>query len=370
MKLLQADLCSSYPMARAGGHRTCHSLLLQLSRISDFKTVGLIPRRGMGSRLPDYDPRLIDFESLGIREVRLAADRWIFDVGYPLHAVDRVEESFSAMLEEFAPDVVWSNCFVSLPLLLQACQAEVGGIWYLHDRRPRTDDLKRALDAGIRLVAVSHFIADRAARDSGGTCDVVFPLINENDYVTAPTSEQYVTFINPRPVKGYEVFLGIPPLLPEVQFLVVEAWPLGEERARVSQQLSALGNVQFQHQLPDVRQVYEKTRLLLVPSVVEEGGPRVIREAQLNGIPVLGSPLGGIPEMVGHGGHIVEDHLKPESWAEAIRVLLAESDYYADLSRKARANAWREDLRTETIVQRFGAICRSAAKSQMRAVEA
>jgi len=371
---LQADLCSSYPLARAGGHRTVHSLLLQLSHTSnfqsDFQCMALIPRRGLGSQLPDYDPRLADFEALGVRGVRLPADRWIFDCGYPVHAVDRVEEVFPSLLDSFGPDVVWSNCFASIPLLLEACRAGAGAVWYLHDRRPRPDHLRCALDAGVQLVAVSRFIADRAARESGGNCDVVYPLVNETDYIAAPAAEQYVTFINPRAVKGYEVFLGLPPLLPEVQFLVVEAWPLGDERADVERRLAGFNNVRFLRQVADVREIYQKTRVLLVPSIVEEGGPRVIREAQLNGIPVLGSPRGGIPEMVGEGGHIVADYLDPASWAEEIRVLLDEPDVYAAMSARARANAWREELRTETIVERFAGICRSAAKSRIGALPA
>jgi glycosyltransferase involved in cell wall biosynthesis len=370
MKLLQADLCSSYPLARAGGHRTVHSLLLQLSQMANFQSMALIPRRGIGSQLPDYDPRLADFEALGIREVRLAADRWIFDCGYPVHAVDRVENVFPNLLDSFGPDVVWSNCFASMPLLLEACRAGVGAVWYLHDRRPRPDHLRCARDAGVQLVAVSRFIADRAARESGSICEVVYPVVNETDYITTPAAEQYVTFINPRPVKGYEVFLGIPPLLPEVQFLVVEAWPLGDDRATVERQLAGFGNVRFQRQVADVREIYKKTRVLLVPSVVEEGGPRIVREAQLNGIPVLGSPRGGIPEMVGDGGHIVADYLDPASWAEEIRVLLAEPGRHPALSAGARANAWREELRTETIVEQFRAICLSAAKSRIGALSA
>ena len=94
--------------------------------------------------------------------------------------------------------------------------------------------------------------------------------------------------------------------------------PLGAERETVEAQLALFPNVRFVRRLADTREIYARTRILLVPSVVEEGGPRVIREAQLNRIPVLGSARGGVPEMVGDGGLIIADYEDAGAWAAAI----------------------------------------------------
>lgn len=361
MRILQTDLCSGYPLARAGGHRTIHSLLLHMTREGSAECMSLFPRRGAGSQLTEYDPKLEDFDSLGIKKFEISADGWIFDCGYPAWAVERVEERFGECIKRFRPQVVWCNCFASLPLLLEARRRGIAAVWYIQDRRPTVEDLRRAASAGVSLLAASEFLAGGIRHSTGGPCDVVYPLIRDTDYLVERRLPGYTTFINPRPVKGYETFLSMAAALPEVQFLVVEAWPLGDGRSAVAEQLAALDNVKFEHQLADVRSIYQRTRLLLVPSVVEEGGPRVIREAQLNGIPVLGSKRGGVPEMVGGGGWIIDEYDNPQSWTNAISELLSDPALYDRLSRAALENAQREDLQAATIARRFQEGCVRAA---------
>lgn len=364
MRLLQLDLCSSFPLARAGAHRNVHSLLLHLARDPETSCLAVFARRGLGSQLPEYDPKTSDFEALGIRSMHVEPDRWIFDCGYPAWAVDSVEAVFEEAVNEIRPDMVWSNCFLSLPLLRAARRQELPCIWYIHDCRPDPADLREAAQLGVHFVAVSKFIRDRVREQSGGDCQVIYQVISEEDYLVQPDGAGYVTFLNPRPVKGYEIFLEFAPLLPEVQFLVVEVWPLADGLEEVERQLQALGNVRFWRQRADVREIYKQTRLLLVPSVVEDAAPRVIRETQLSGIPVLGSPRGGIPEMIGDGGLVIEDFQNPQPWAEAIAQLMANRDQYERLSAAAWRNARRNELMTAEVVRRFKAACQSAIRPQ------
>ena len=64
--------------------------------------------------------------------------------------------------------------------------------------------------------------------------------------------------------------------------------------------------------------------MLAVPSQWQETGPLVVLEAQACGVPVLGSDLGGIAELVTPGvdGHLVE-FSDPAAWADAIRAAVA-----------------------------------------------
>ena len=362
------DLCSAFPMARAGGHRTVHALLRRLAQASDTDCLCVFPRRGQGSQLPGYDPGLADFEALGIRSVTCETDRWVFDCGYPLWAMRHLEaEHVAQVMDEciarFSPDVVWSNSYRSLPVLRAAVERNLNAFWYVQDARPHATDLREAADLGVRMAAVSRFIAHRVQRYAAEDCRTIYPLIDEREYLVPagarePGSARFVTLINPRPVKGFDIFLGIPALLPQVAFLVVEAWPLGDELSNVHRALAAMPNVRFLRQQADAREIYRQTRLLLVPSVVEEGGPRVIREAQLNGIPVLGSPRGGVPEMIGNGGEIIDDYENPQAWANTIRAILSDASRYESLCRSALENAGREALSSEWIVRNFREVCR------------
>ena len=82
-------------------------------------------------------------------------------------------------------------------------------------------------------------------------------------------------------------------------------------------------------------EVYANTKLLLVPSTYQEGGCRVIAEAFANGVPAVGSDLGGIPDYIGDGGCVVENYRDIAAWVEVVRDILADQERYADLAERA-----------------------------------
>ncbi len=120
---------------------------------------------------------------------------------------------------------------------------------------------------------------------------------------------RFVTFVNPVLEKGVCPFVRIAQELgrrrPEIPFLVVES--RGDRRT-----LSALGlgrdgavNVQFLPNTNDPREFYAWTRIIVMPSLWWENQPLVAIEAMINGIPVIGSDRGGIPEALGECGFVL-----------------------------------------------------------------
>ena len=73
---------------------------------------------------------------------------------------------------------------------------------------------------------------------------------------------------------------------------------------------------------------YAEARILLVPSVWEEAWGRVVTEAQVNGIPVLASAIGGLPESVGPGGILVPPGSDIEVWNAHLRELWSSDATY------------------------------------------
>jgi glycosyltransferase involved in cell wall biosynthesis len=68
--------------------------------------------------------------------------------------------------------------------------------------------------------------------------------------------------------------------------------------------------------------------LLAVPSQWLETGPLVVLEAHALSLPVIGSNLGGISELVKHGidGWLVTTHNDPSSWTEALALLASDTN--------------------------------------------
>ncbi|MEM7352909.1 MAG: glycosyltransferase [Acidobacteriota bacterium] len=356
MKLLYLDAYSSYPLARAGGHRSGHSLLARVAQRDDWHCMTLMPKRGRGALLPAYDPKVSDFAALGIRSFHRQSKHWIFDCGYPVWAVDEVQDSLEEVFERYQPDLVYCQSPEVLPLLREARQRQLAAIWYIRDTRPRAEDLRTADRLGVQLIALSRFARDRIHDIAGVEAEVLHSLIEPEHYQVEPASDGRITLINPIAMKGFELFVELAAQLPQLPFLAVEAWPLGDDLERVLERLEPLPNVHFLEQQADMRQVYRQTRLLLVPSIVEEGGPRVAREAQLSGIPVVGSARGAIAEHTGAGGIILESD-DPRAWAEVVQTLWTHAERYAALKERAWHNARREEFTVSFQIRRFVEIC-------------
>jgi glycosyltransferase involved in cell wall biosynthesis len=116
----------------------------------------------------------------------------------------------------------------------------------------------------------------------------------------------FVTLVNAAPHIGLVLFARLADMLrrrrPDILLLIVQSGgdvsmlhrPSGVDLARH-------GNVLVSPTLPEPRQIYALTRILLVPSVFEEPFGRVAAETMISGIPPIVSDRGGLPETVGEG---------------------------------------------------------------------
>lgn len=84
--------------------------------------------------------------------------------------------------------------------------------------------------------------------------------------------------------------------------------------------------------------IYNAADIFCIPSL-QDNLPNTIVEAKASGLPVVGSRIGGIPQMISHGddGYLVEPK-DATSLAEGIKWLLMETDLDA-VSKRSRANA-------------------------------
>ena len=76
--------------------------------------------------------------------------------------------------------------------------------------------------------------------------------------------------------------------------------------ARAGFRLDRIPNIKIMPNQIDMRPVYAETKVLLFPSFWNEPSGRTIVEAQLNGIPVMASRRGGIPENLNGGGFLFD----------------------------------------------------------------
>lgn len=229
-------------------------------------------------------------------------------------------------------------------------------VLYLHNRefeewRQAPQSLAEAMPF-TGYLTVSHFIADRFRARYGIEPSILIPFFRRERYATDGKG-QFVTFINPVPMKGLDLVLEIAALCPEIPFRFVSAWPLDPFAwARLKLAFWRLPNVTWRGRTADMRSVYGGTRVLLMPSRDEAWG-RVATEAQFSGIPVVASDRGGLPEAVGPGGIILGSDSPVEGWVRAIRRLWSDAEFYREHSDAALSHAMRRDLDPDHQISRL-----------------
>lgn len=185
----------------------------------------------------------------------------------------------------------------------------------------------------------------------------------------------FVTFMNPIPHKGLTLFTELVKAaakeLPTLKFLVTEGRSNREWLARHRCDLTQMQNVWFMCNHEDVRSIYQRTSVLLVPSFWKEGFARSVQEAQLSGIPVISSDRGGLPEALNGGSKsftppakCIENHMaipdehSVSEWWNYLKTLMIDDDFYLTSSQKAlsAAQVFHPDTTSANAVKFFKAI--------------
>jgi glycosyltransferase involved in cell wall biosynthesis len=185
------------------------------------------------------------------------------------------------------------------------------------------------------------------------------------------TGGRFVTFVNPQPAKGAAWFARIALELarrPDIGFLVVEGRGGADGLRRLPVDLSGLTTVRGMRSTPQPRRFYGLSRMVLVPSVCEDMYPRVACEALANGLPVLASRRGGLPELLGDAGFVFDipdryttrmlavpsaEEVAP--WVTAIERLYDDEGFHQEHRRRAleRAAVWEPDRLRPGVVAFF-----------------
>lgn len=298
---------------------------------------------------------------LTVQDVPVTLHRSVSARPYEPHGADIDEflHLFEIAMTRFHPDVLVSfgDDHLAREICPRARARGVAVVFALHNLTFSEPALFANADA---IIVPSRFAAAHHRKALGFDCTRLPSLIDPDRVRTSSRDPRYLTFINPSHEKGVYVFARIADelgrLRPDIPTLVVES--SGSERTLVDcgLDLRLHGNVNLMGHTSDPRQFWAVTRLCLLPSLRWENQPLVAIEAMLNGIPVIGSDRGGIPECLGRAGVVLPlpERLTPSTrelptadevgpWIEAIIRLWDGADWYAEHSRRALAEARRWD---------------------------
>ena len=264
--------------------------------------------------------------------------------GYPVWRswVPSNEVGYVARREQ--PDIIVVMAMAPVRMALAARPTGLPIIMQLHDTEFECHAGDFSELRAIPCVSNSYFTADKYRNAFGVDSTVIYPIILASEYQTTSTRE-VITFINPIAAKGLDIAVEISRRCPDLPFEFVEAWPLkAEQRRELESKMAGRCNVTLRPPQREMKKIYGKSKILLVPSIWEEAYGRVATEAQLSGIPVIASARGGLPEAVGPGGLLIDPDGPVEAWVAAIRRLWDDRAHYAELASKAMSHATRPEL--------------------------
>lgn len=207
-----------------------------------------------------------------------------------------------------------------------------------------------------------------------GASVVVHPVVEAEHYRCERGDS--ITLVNPTNGKGQAIFYDLAQRMPERSFITAQGG-YGYQVACPSRPLSAsakiaatdyvnhifyndkgeeqncygLPNVTHLRNDPDVRNVFRRTRVLLMPSDYESYG-RVGVEAACAGIPTIAHPTEGLKEAFGDVA-IFCDRNDVDSWEKEIDRLYTDEVYYQQRSHKALelANSLQPEIEFDRLEQ-------------------
>jgi glycosyltransferase involved in cell wall biosynthesis len=271
------------------------------------------------------------------------------------------ENAFRSVITTFQPDVVVGNSVVRLAWrkIHRYCRAQgIATVLYVREVA-LLNHITEGQAPADAVVANAHSLA-LAVRAQGIECAMV-PSVLDLSVTNTDSTREVALVVNPIASHGIAFVWQLAALRPHIPFVLQESWPLGPSAvAEIEAELARRPNVSLRRVAPPGPKLYGDARLLLVPHLIDNR-PRVIAEAQSNGIPVIAAVQPGLEEAVGDGGVLVAvDDV--DRWCAAIDALWNDQTEYGRLSRLARAHAARPEQDPDRAVDAFEAVLHSAVE--------
>lgn len=180
----------------------------------------------------------------------------------------------------------------------------------------------------ISIIYNSNAMNDISKKYFNNDSIVLRPSINlKIQEHTNHSQNSYITLINCNLNKGGHILEKIANEMPDKKFLAITG-------GYAEQHLTFSKNVKVLPHTKNIQEIYEQTRIILMPSSYESWG-MVASEAMLNGIPVIANKTFGLEENLDEAGTYC-NLTNIEQWKKSIRLLDNEQIYQAKMNKSLK----------------------------------
>lgn len=282
---------------------------------------------------------------------------------------------FRKAIAELKPDSLIGNARDPVVLGFLSEQTDSPAVVFLtEDEFPRRDtpaakDFTQSLSGIKTVVVASDYLRQSLHKEYGIGAQLLTNAVAVSNYRFSKTVPgRYITMMHPYIYKGAELFMQIAGAMPEKEFLVMAG--TGAEYRALKPRLLACKNITLGSYSREVREIYERSRLVLVPSLWQEAFSRVIIEAFCSGTPVIASNRGGMRQAGGEAAIYLpvdrEDsgsgapRYNIEPWVQAIRQF-DNPEFYRLRSAMALERTAEFELELEESLKRLSLILAGGA---------
>lgn len=248
------------------------------------------------------------------------------------------------MLEKFKPDFIFSQLNY-LEELSRYCEEykECKIVYFMHSNLAVGKNSNSQLDIllsnkVLKIICVSKYILNNLPIELQKKSEVIYPIINENNYISEIKNKKYIVFFNPISIKGINIVISLSKIFRNEKFIIYETWGHISESYKTI--IKENENIEIRNKTNNFKEIFEDAKIYLLPSQCNEGFGRGIIEANINNIPVLASDIGGIREASGENQLLVHDYWQINEWKEKLKYLL-DAENYKKYSEYASANYQR-----------------------------
>lgn len=274
-------------------------------------------------------------------------------VSHPVYRTKNPLQSLSIVRRIFNPDVlvcvVGGSHTIEFAKMLCKTADDLPTLIYIFDIQGAAftaDPLCARSHVVSNAEVIASLIADHQRRPP------IVPCIVDSTNYRIESTREVVLYINPHPRKGVNLAWAIAEASNELKFVFQESWRLNEKRRmEVITRAQNLVNVEFRAATDKPAEIYRDARVLLAPYGSER--PRVIDEAQANGIPVIASDVPGLDESVGTGGVLLDPEGPINAWISVLERLQTDEVYYDELVDAALRHSKRPEIQPEYLTEHF-----------------
>lgn len=289
MPMIMAYVHAYVPDHNAGAETTLHDILKNLVEDGWEANVVLKHRPGVTKREYDID---------GVHVIQSGDKRDL------LHWLPKSDVTITHL-----------ECSERTHLLSNAYK--IPTVHLVHNAHPLTVKWMSNADA---LIINTDWISNEKEWSSWNAPKMVLnPPVDPDEYAT--DRGKSVTLVNLWEDKGSGMFYELAKRFPGIPFLGVK----GGYGEQVIAPAEFLPNVTIMEHTSEMKEVYSKTKVILMPSKNESFG-RVGVEAAASGIPTIAEPTPGLLESLGDSGTFVSRD-SPDEWESALRDLLKPAKY-------------------------------------------